>query len=500
MIAAADILARLEPTSGDWADPDASLIDEGLSPAPVLNAALLGSWGQWVSDYADMKSAPAGYVLGAVLAAAAALIGASRKVEAKPGWHAFPALWVLLVGKPSASKSPVLAPIMAMLRDLERDEAEGFDVQRRTFETDRQAAKETLAAWEGEVKAALKQGNLAPLKPAGADEPDEPKPPRIVVSDATIEAMAPVLNANPRGVILARDELAGFVGNIGKYGGDGDAAFWLERYDGAGFSVDRVKAGHVQGDVGLVSVIGGIQPDRLADVLFKRADDGFVCRFLMIYPDPVRRERVTPVADMGKLKRALERLRALPLDTEDGRSAPRVIPLSPAAADVFFPWWQDNGDDGEAAGGYQAGMLGKAPGVVLRLALILEYLDWAVGHDPEPAAVSLVSVAAAIALYEDYLFPSACRVFGGAAREKGDMIAATLAKQIRHRRARTINARTIRREWGLSGLTTANAVNEALGRLEAAGWVRRIGGREGDTPGRERADWEVNPKLWEAGS
>jgi hypothetical protein len=483
---------------GAWNDPDWSLADEGLAPAPELPLALLRSCGPFVADYAAMKSAPPGYALGALLAAAAACIGAARKVQARPGWQAFPALWVLLVGNPSALKSPVLTPVTTILKDIERDEAKGFGKVRREFETKRKTAKLKKAEWETGVGDAVKNGVTPPTKPADADEPEEPKPPRIVVSDATIESMAPIFKRNPRGVILERDEIAGFVGNIGKYGGDGDAAFWLERYDGKSFSTDRVKSGNVEAPIGLMSLVGGIQPERLQEVLLDRPDDGFVARFLMIYPERVPRVWRTPIADLDVLKDALTKLRGLYVDLDGDRVIPRVIPIDPAAAELFAPWWQENGAATDASTGFRAGMLGKAGGVILRLSLVLEYLEWAWGNGPEPETVSRASVACAIGLFEEYLLPSACRVFGAVAREMEDMAAAMLLKQIRHRGERTVNAKTIYRLWGLPGLSGAKTVKAALERLEQGGWVRFAGGREGDNPGRRRSDWAVNPILWEA--
>lgn len=54
---------------------------------------------------------------------------------------------------------------------------------------------------------------------------------RLTVGDTTIEAMANVLQANPRGLLLPSEELASWITNFGRYGkGDrssGDGARWL---------------------------------------------------------------------------------------------------------------------------------------------------------------------------------------------------------------------------------------------------------------------------------
>ena len=61
-------------------------------------------------------------------------------------------------------------------------------------------------------------------------------------SDATVEAVAPILEANPRGVLLARDELAGWIRSFDRYAGGkggGDAAHWLSMHNGEAVVVDR---------------------------------------------------------------------------------------------------------------------------------------------------------------------------------------------------------------------------------------------------------------------
>ena len=203
-------------------------------------------------------------------------------------------------------------------------------------------ARET---WEREAEAEAKNGRLFGLaKPPEADDPEEPQPPRLVVSDATIESLTPQFKANHRGLLLARDELAGWVGNFGKYGGDGDRAYFLERYTGGPAKVDRVKAGTIHADPAMLSVFGGIQPERMGELMLARPDDGLVSRFCYFYPAPVVRRRPITAVSMDPLAEALRRLRALPFDKDpDGREIPRVMRLTDEAAQVFETWWRANG-------------------------------------------------------------------------------------------------------------------------------------------------------------
>jgi hypothetical protein len=486
--------------AGDaWSDPDRSLLCDGLAPAPALLLDAFGCCASWLNDFAATVSAPVDYAAAGLLSAASAAIGAARRVSPWPGWAEYPALWCLNVGPPSASKSPVYGPLVTVLQEVEQEEGAGHEDRRRKWETDKLVSKLRREQWEHDTKNAEIDRRPVPIKPADADEPEEPKPPRLVVSDATVESLTPLFKANPRGLLLARDELAGWIGNFGKYGGDGDAAYFLERFTGAAATVDRVKAGTIQADRALLSVFGGIQPERMSELLLNRPDDGLVSRFLLFFPEPVARRRPAKAVCMETLGMALRRLRALRLDQDgDGRDAPRTLHLTPEAADVFAEWWKENGEAAADASGFEQGSLGKGPGLVLRLALIFELLEWAFGPPaPEPSAVGEQAVLWAVALFDDYFSPMAARVFGRAALSKEERAATALLRHIRKAGEWQVNASELRRARA-AGLRTAAAMADALVKLAEAGWVRHAGGREGESKGRQRADWDVNPALWEA--
>ena len=61
------------------------------------------------------------------------------------------------------------------------------------------------------------------------------------VREISIEQLAPILSENPKGLVLARDELAAWAGGFDKYrGGKGEeSAHWLEMYRAGKLTVDR---------------------------------------------------------------------------------------------------------------------------------------------------------------------------------------------------------------------------------------------------------------------
>lgn len=483
-----------------WGQPDMSVIDAGRRPPPPMPHDAFGDLWQALVDLADAAGAPVDYVAVGALVSAASLIGGKRRVKpwSNSDWAEPAILWAALVGDPSANKSPALDRATKPMRLIERDDAENHKAALLSWEADVERAKAEKAAWSDAVKDAVKDGRSTPPLPDMAVVPDEPVRRRPVVQDATVEALAVILSGNPSGTLMVRDELAGWL-NFDKYS-NGNRAFWLESFGGRPFVVDRLKHGGKPISLPFtgVSVVGGIQPDRLSDDLLGGVDDGLVARFIWCWPEKVPFGRPRGTVDQSRLEYVYQAMDGLAWGmTDDGERVPITLCLTAQAADLFEKWGREQQADADDAGPLYKGTVGKMPGIVLRLALVIEHLRWADGGGAEPATVSHWSLAAALELADGYIKPMALRVYGDAALPAVERHAATMARYIlRHRPAR-VNVRDIQRQWRLPGLKTAEAVKDALSLLADADWLRPAPGREGDTHGRQRADFLVNPKLME---
>ena len=106
-------------------------------------------------------------------------------------------------------------------------------------------------------------------------------------NDVTIEKVAHLLAATaPKGLLIVRDELAGWIAGMNAYN-DAGRAFWIEAYGGRPYRVERVK--HPEPIVIprlAVAAYGGTQPDKLA-MLMREADDGLLARILWAWPEPI---------------------------------------------------------------------------------------------------------------------------------------------------------------------------------------------------------------------
>lgn len=492
----------------DEAEPDFSVIERTCEPAPPLPLDFLGDLRGVIAAVAQTKSAPVDYVAMSLLCSCAGLIGATRRVTPWPGWDEPARLWFMLVGSPSAGKTPAMLVFTKLIAKLERALAVEHETAVAEYKAKQIEAKSAQDAWEKQAKEVADCGGPVPPRPRAATEPDEPAPARLYMNDATIEVVAKLLSKNVRGLLLYRDELGAWLANLEKYG-DGDRAFFCETYNGAPYSVDRKGEGKsLYVPTLLLSIFGGIQPDRLQSLLMQGADDGMAARFLMSWPDPVAPCRPTSVVDENVFLRIFERLLKVDFKNDPVNGfLPMALSVDEPGVAAFQSWRERHYADSKSVSGMMASAWGKMPGQALSLALVVEFLRWAAMDDnePQPTIVSQRSVITAIELIEGYFKPMARRTYGDAAMPKSERDAATLGREIVKRGPDVINVRDVRRKWGLSGFGKASnsgkgdGLDAAISVLVELGLLTPIGGRHGSTPGRQRADFKVHEAVLRRG-
>jgi hypothetical protein len=259
----------------NWADPDMEVLRLHRRPPPALPLGVFGdAWSRWIEDAADAAACPIDYVAAPLLASASALIGNARWAQATPGWSEPPHLWVGAVGDSGNGKSPGADCLMRdVLPQIEQSMLADFPDRLREWRSRAELAKAAEERWKLEVRDAQKRGALPPLPPAAALEP-EPQAPRLRQHDITIEKVATLLaTAAPKGLLIIRDEFAGWIDGMTSYN-DAGRAFWIEAYGGRPYRVERQK--HPEPIIIsrlVVAAYGATQPDKVA-LLMRGADDG----------------------------------------------------------------------------------------------------------------------------------------------------------------------------------------------------------------------------------
>jgi hypothetical protein len=478
-----------------------TILSEHRLPAPALPLKVFGQyWAEWIVRQAEAKSCPADYVGAALLSGASVLIGNARWGSPWESWTEPPILWTASVGNPSSGKSPGQDAACDLMSMIEADANAELEEKLAAWNTANRAARIHLELWEQATKAALKKGAPPPEMPVAAVAPERPTRKRIVTSDTTIEKAARILIENTKGLLLKRDELAGWIGSLERYGSNGsDRAFYLESYGGRPYVVDRVKDTEpIVVPALTIAITGGIQPDRLNTLVLNGDDDGLAARFLYVWPERVPPRRPQKAPPTGA-KTKLAMLRDLEEERDD-KGARVAIPFMPAAAAVIQNWRElvAGGETGLA--GLFLSWSGKLPGFAVRLATVLEHLYWCGGREgltSPPQAISERAAASAVVFLEDYATPMARRCFGEAALPQQDRDAIALARWIMTQASvpEVLNERDLRRRTSALEAKDPKRYEAALKELAEVGWVRSAPARAGGTDGRQKKNWAVNPKL-----
>lgn len=279
-------------------------------PADILPDPLR----RFVVTNAESIGCDSSFIALPALAALASAIGNTRQVRIKADWAEPPILWVGIVGKSGAGKSPA------------------FD-------------RALVGAHAAEKRAAAHNREAAATHDAEGGKAERLARRRHMVGDTTVEAIAPILRENPRGLLVARDELSGWLGSFNQYrarGVGGDEAHWLAMHSARPLQVDR-KTGreHVYVPRAALCVAGGIQPKILRRALTaERLASGLGARLLLAMP--LRKD--TPWSDavgdpaaeaaMLRLSARLYGLEPDPASTDD-EMVPIDVPLSPSAREGF---------------------------------------------------------------------------------------------------------------------------------------------------------------------
>jgi hypothetical protein len=487
------------PPAEPWPDPDMRVLRLHRRPPPPFPLGVLGSdWEQWIRETAEAAACPVDYVVMPLLTLVSVLIGNARWAEATPAWAEPPHLWGCSVGESGDCKSPAADCIFRdVVPEIERRMQGDFPDRHREWQQAAERARAAQESWKDEVRTAQKEGTVPPIAPDPV--PPEPQAPRLRQNDVTIEKVATLLaSAAPKGVLVYRDEKAGWLASMNQYN-DAGRPFWLEAFGGRPYRVERQK--HSQPiDVPrlAVAVYGGTQPEKLS-ALLAEADDGLFSRIIWAWPDPIlfRLGRRAPQAEWAI--HALDRLRQLDLAPPlmRGESA---RPIHVKLVECAWPLMDEFGRDMQArqatVGGLMRSAFGKARGLALRLSLVLEMLWWAAqdGMSAPPTVITEKAFLGAATLIAEYFMPMAERVYGDAGSSQADRNAATMAKWIAKEKVTEVHVRHLQREVRLPGLKTAEDIHKAARVLVEADWLREpptVAGK------RARMSYPANPKVVE---
>lgn len=454
----------------------ASYFNQKIQPQPLpLGLPSAMSWDDellpealrgFVRDTADRTQCPPDFVAVALVVATGALVGRKFTIHPKQrdDWEVVPNQWGCIIGRPSAMKSPALRQALRPLTALEAEEREKHGQAMNKYkvacdiqELERKASKakaKTLIADGTEL------GRKAALTELANCVNDIPKPTqrRLVINDATVEKAGELLNQNKNGLLLVRDELAGWLAFLQDEDGAVARAFYLECFEGSGqFTYDRIGRGTIFIESCCLSVIGGIQPSRIIPLVRSAVtgefDDGLIQRLqIAVWPDDICDWQLV---DRWPNQAARERVESVFRELDQIPDDPRhALRFTAEAQELFNVWYTDHMQElrrNDVHPALQAHFM-KMPQTIVGLALLFELI----GGGRESVGVEATTRALG---WANYLKSHAGRLYGAAIN--APVMGAQLILERKGRLPEPFTPREIVRK-GWAGLGSIESVNDAL--------------------------------------
>jgi hypothetical protein len=475
-------------------------LEENMVP-PVL-------WRFAESNARQIGAAVEAIFISSLFACAAAISDDVRiKPRSNSNWLESARIWAALIAPPSAKKSPAASVALKPLQAIDRQRVGAATEKLATYELNKKIYKAQEAAY---IKAAAK-GDDAGDPPV---PPQEPLAERLLIMDATPEALVNIAMNQTRGLALYRDELSGWFGSFDAYKGGGkgskDGPFWLSAYNGDGWIVDRVsRSGGSATNVG-TSIFGGIQHDALRDLKLHQKRDGMLARFLPVILD--KRDgnvgqNVEADSHANNIYELLiERLAKLAPRRLDGTECgPIECPdnISEQMDDFLRELALLSQTDG-AVPDAMAEHLGKLEGMAYRLLLIYHCIDIS---DPWATSPSQKLCDRVLRLLRGFVLPSIDVLYNQllATEVNNHTLALTqkVARTILAKRLTKFDLRQLQQSnssWFPKADIEGNRMRYMiLNLLRDANWIDPVGlDHEADhTVFKPHTKWKTNPLVWE---
>lgn len=280
---------------------------------------------------ARLDNAPAEYIAVAVIGAMSSLLGNCIRIRPKlhdSGWLESVNLWALVVGNPSTKKTPCLKAGMAPIKHLQKTD----------------------------------NSNLY----------------NFIINDSTYQAACIKAEQNPTGILLFRDEIAGWLALIDKSGHSQERAFYLEGYSVADHEQIRINRDDVKIEDLTISVLGGTQPTKLLTMLRSRTDgtnnDGLFERFqLAVFPDTTQ-SSYTDIKPNEKVLNDVNRIFEC-LGSLRTPNQFKVFGFDHEAQNIWNTWAKDLKNLENSSEQDEQTVLGKYPALCAKIAVLLHLVS-----------------------------------------------------------------------------------------------------------------------------
>jgi hypothetical protein len=430
---------------------------------------------KFIDNTSKALSCPPDFVGLGVLVCASVAIGNGAVIELKKSWRTGASLYCGIVAEPGSAKTPAINKALKPLFDLQKRNFEEYEAKKIQFELEEANYEFESEKWKQQTKGKRVS--------AIEDKPESPKPPsfeQLISMDSTMEALQEILLFNKRGVIKMHDELLGFIKGMNQYraGAGADRQYWLSIWSNEPIIVNRKGKEPLQILKPFVSILGGIQPDMIEEILKVGregvANDGFIDRFLFCYPDPIPSNWTDEDVSEEIVEGYCDLIFNLYYTLSEDK--PIVVHLSPEAKNLFTTWYDVTEDETLAPGFPETlkGLWKKLKGLHPRILLILHMLYWS--SNPKSGNTDVVNkeLVSFTNYFMEYFKGQAKKVFQYTQSNNEDKNAIKLIGYMSrkgevHEKGISIRVNALNRGKVFGRYTKIGLIEETIERIEAQG-------------------------------
>ncbi len=482
-----------------WDNPPDPVLP-GMIKTPEIPTDILPTWvGAMCQAVAASTQTPPALSVMVALGVLGAVL--QREFEVAPfddDYREPLSIWTVVAMLSGSRKSAVFKAMTEVLVKWERLEYDRGRAERGRAASARKVAEKRIERLLMDASKAKDDHEREQLRAAIQHEKDtmpaELHAPRVFVDDITAERLQALLVEQGERVAVLSDEAGIFQILGGLYsGGAANLDVFLKGHAGTAMRVDRAgRSAHV--DKPALSFALAIQNGVLGEVAASTRfrDTGLLARFLYAIPESnvgkrdvrLRQavpERIRDDYEAGIFK-LLEGRKVVP-------EAPRVLPMTPPALDLWADFAQAIEDQQGEGGLYESisDWTSKLPGAVARVAALIELAE--MGRHAEEVSELAVSKAVQLGLL---LIPHAQAAFGVVGLDQADADGLAVVKWAKGNGLDQFSKRDCQKS--LSGrFRTQDRLNAALQRLQQKDVVRLYTRRNKGAVATEVVI--MNPKL-----
>lgn len=423
-----------------------------------------------------------------------AVANAQSRLELLPGYKVPPILWLMTIGSPADKKTPGARPMMEIIKHLQLEDVPRYKQACMDYEAQQAMYAATHKQW---INFHTEQATnpVDADAPTLTDEPVQPVPLRLVVSDVTSQKLVREAAKRPEGMLCHLDEMFNWISAMNDKRSQENRSAWTVAYEADDYYMDRVGDGTIIAKNFAVSIFGNVQPDVFRVAFRDLKQDGMLQRFIPGILDTSKTRVGTPIPDYlttaSKWESSIRVIHALP---------PMDYKLSNAAYDSFraFQYWYEDAKQDFVKLQFSKTFMtsfGKMEGTVGRLIFAFHLLE-----NPFSVIVSKDTTDRVIQVVKTYLVPCYRYAYDNIVGDSDeDSFEMWLFEYILYHceweseTSTTILRKAARRRLPehMSRFEKTEKISSAMLALEDTRWVMRV--EDYDRKGVIK--WVINPKL-----